>query len=289
MFVSSIIVLFGRGRPFILHPGNVRMKEMIVGLKTTYQNASKDAKGKIVASVIKRLRASGGPGKHVRFLRSKSQTRFGPWEVATDDQVKKKVGHILRSKFELRCVPKPPPPQPSAPLPAAMPQALNFVATNLNVPGINPLGPLTPIIPLQAVHPAAAAALIQMTTPVNPILALTSHPGWVTTFAPPPSLVGIPAATLGGIPNAALGAAIQHPFLLQQQPAILLPQQQHPPPPQQLLHHPPPPQLLLHQQAMHPSPEAVQSAAAQLLSTSNGDSVNADNELDAFCEDLFDV
>ena len=269
------------------------MKEIVVGLKEIYQKASRDDKRNIVQTVIERIRASGGDGNQVRFLRSTNRQGFGPWVVATDEEVKKKIGHVLRSKFDLRCVSKPTiaAAAPSSSTPTAAPQLV--ANTNWNAPYMTQhaalVASISPGLSLQTMHPAAAAALLNMTAHMtaqafNPLLRIASLPGLMAANITQQQLqqVVIPGGAFAAVPG--LGQP-SPPQQQQQQP----PQQQQQPPQQQ--QQPPPPQQTSSDEnvasAATSAPEANPPIEPSL--SMNSDNHSTEDEFKFTPEDIFDL
>ena len=130
MAVHPKDILFGRGRPFQSHPGNMRMKRILEPYISVYQSAPRHLKTGITKHVIRVLR-QGGTGKegcsaqkttgvpgllqrsdktppernHItRFLKQKPQNDNGDsskklqWVEASEAEIFSKVSHCLRKK-----------------------------------------------------------------------------------------------------------------------------------------------------------------------------------------------
>lgn len=85
---SSKDVLFGRGRPFQEHPGNVRFSLIIDSLQPRYEVARRSEKTVIAEEVVKKMKSRGG-----RFLRRLD----GCWEEVSDIMAREKVSQAFRS------------------------------------------------------------------------------------------------------------------------------------------------------------------------------------------------
>mmetsp|Transcript_42937 Transcript_42937/g.103908 ORF Transcript_42937/g.103908 Transcript_42937/m.103908 type:complete len:289 (-) Transcript_42937:542-1408(-) len=85
-------VLFGRGKPFQDHPGNLRLHSIVNVYKPNYTQARRHEKTAIAEDVVKIIK---NDGKHVgRFLKQVD----GKWEAVTDIDARAKVSHALRGK-----------------------------------------------------------------------------------------------------------------------------------------------------------------------------------------------
>jgi hypothetical protein len=86
-------VLFGRGRPFINHNGNIRMRNIVEGYKERYEKAGKHEKTVITEEVLNVIKAGGG-----RFLRVKQKSTKNQvsWMEVSAKEAHMKVGHRLR-------------------------------------------------------------------------------------------------------------------------------------------------------------------------------------------------
>ncbi|KAL3903706.1 MAG: hypothetical protein SGILL_010345 [Bacillariaceae sp.] len=88
-------VLLGRGRPIMIHKGNVAMREL-VGLNLSRFNAAtqKHERTNIIEEVVQSIKAAGG-----RFLREDPNMN-GFWASVDDKAARQKVGIYFR---DLRC------------------------------------------------------------------------------------------------------------------------------------------------------------------------------------------
>jgi hypothetical protein len=93
----SIDIIFGRGRPFQDHPGNVRMNNIIRQYKSTYQKVGMHEKKTVTETVVSAVISNdhGLFGK-VRFLKQKKAGIYEPWYEASSVEIWKKVNHSLR-------------------------------------------------------------------------------------------------------------------------------------------------------------------------------------------------
>ena len=81
-------VLFGRGRPYQEHPGNVRFSLVIESLKPRYESLKRAEKTRLAEDLVKKMKARG-----MRFLRQSN----GYWEDADDSAAREKVSQGFRS------------------------------------------------------------------------------------------------------------------------------------------------------------------------------------------------
>ncbi|KAL3936225.1 MAG: hypothetical protein SGBAC_008409 [Bacillariaceae sp.] len=85
-------VLFGRGKPFQDHPGNLRLHSIVNVYKANYTQARRHEKTSIAEDVVKIIK---NDGKHAgRFLKQVD----GKWEAVSDMDARAKVSHALRGK-----------------------------------------------------------------------------------------------------------------------------------------------------------------------------------------------
>jgi hypothetical protein len=87
-------VIFGRGRPFIDHPGNDRMRKIVEAYKARYEAAEKQDKTLITKEVVQIIKNSGE--EKGRFLKQQSKGNDAPWFEVSTKEAHKKVGHRLR-------------------------------------------------------------------------------------------------------------------------------------------------------------------------------------------------
>jgi len=88
-------VLFGRGKPFQDHPGNLRLHSVVNVYKPNYSQARRHEKTAIAEDVVKLIKSDR---KQVgRFLKQVD----GRWEVVSDVEARAKVSHALRGKSRI--------------------------------------------------------------------------------------------------------------------------------------------------------------------------------------------
>ena len=93
-------VLLGRGRPFIDHKGNIRMREIVEGYKERYEMAGKHEKTAITKEVVHMIKTVGVL-KTARFLKQDPATL--DWIEVSEKEAHMKVGHRLREdRFKLK-------------------------------------------------------------------------------------------------------------------------------------------------------------------------------------------
>eukprot|EP00934_Nitzschia_sp_Nitz4_P006286 Nitzschia sp. Nitz4//scaffold99_size76975//4803//6306//NITZ4_005564-RA/size76975-snap-gene-0.4-mRNA-1//-1//CDS//3329560814//6276//frame0 len=85
---TSNDILFGRGRPFQQHPGNLRFSLVIESLKPQYEELKRNEKTTMAENVVKQLKDGGS-----RFLRQGE----GCWEEVDDAVAREKVSQAFRS------------------------------------------------------------------------------------------------------------------------------------------------------------------------------------------------
>ena len=87
-------VLFGRGKPYQMHPGNLRLHSVVKSHKDRYTNARRHEKLAIATEVVNLIK-NGGP-KPARFLKLAPGGSY--WVEQTTKRATEKVGHALRGK-----------------------------------------------------------------------------------------------------------------------------------------------------------------------------------------------
>ena len=83
-------VLFGRGKPFQVHPGNVRLHQLVDERKHVYTMSRRDDKTMIATSIVDLIKREGG-----RFLRQYKNDKK-KWMEVDDLVARNKVSHALR-------------------------------------------------------------------------------------------------------------------------------------------------------------------------------------------------
>lgn len=85
---TSKDVLFGRGRPFQEHPGNIRLSLIVESLQERYEQLSRNDKTVLAEDVVNKMKAQG-----TRFLRQQN----GYWETVKESMAREKVSQGFRS------------------------------------------------------------------------------------------------------------------------------------------------------------------------------------------------
>lgn len=113
-------VLFGRGKPFQDHPGNLRLHSIVNTYKPNYAKARRHEKTVIAEDVVKLIQ---NDGKHIgRFLKQVD----GKWVIVSDVEARAKVSHALRGKTRVE------PPKSKIAINKAQLQATNLGMDHLN-------------------------------------------------------------------------------------------------------------------------------------------------------------
>lgn len=86
-------VLFGRGKPFREHLGNIMLYDMIDDKLGYYENASTKQKTEAITEMVDAVKAAGG-----RFLK---QDDFGCWMVVDAKMAKEKVSNTFRTRLRI--------------------------------------------------------------------------------------------------------------------------------------------------------------------------------------------
>ena len=84
-------VLFGRGKPYQVHKGNVRLAEMIEERQDIYHNTNKKGKTQLSQDIVELIESQGG-----RFLK-KNDSNPDMWEVVSWMLKRDKVAHGFRT------------------------------------------------------------------------------------------------------------------------------------------------------------------------------------------------
>ncbi|KAG7350478.1 hypothetical protein IV203_009838 [Nitzschia inconspicua] len=90
-------VLFGRGRPYQSHPGNVNLHRLVALHKDRYERSRRFDKLAIADQIVYEIKFGGGksPGRFLRRVEGKDY-----WEEAPDDVSREKVAHALRGQIK---------------------------------------------------------------------------------------------------------------------------------------------------------------------------------------------
>ena len=91
-------VLFGRGRPYQAHSGNVRLHKIVDRHKYRYSQSRRFDKLAIVDQIVYEVKSKGDGGDAGRFLKRSDNGEH--WEEVTDDVAREKVAHALRGKIK---------------------------------------------------------------------------------------------------------------------------------------------------------------------------------------------
>lgn len=98
-------VLFGRGKPFREHFGNLRLHNLLEEKLDEYNSSTIKEKTKLIADIVDTIHAEGG-----RFLK---QDR-GPWFQVDEKQAREKVSHGFRTRMKIAISSKGAPRGPSS-------------------------------------------------------------------------------------------------------------------------------------------------------------------------------
>jgi hypothetical protein len=86
-------VLFGRGGKTNHHPGNKRLREIVISYRSIYRQAKKVDKPKVAKLIVGALRAATPPSRFLRLNETTNQ-----WEDVGDRRASEKVSQTLREK-----------------------------------------------------------------------------------------------------------------------------------------------------------------------------------------------
>lgn len=92
LFPSRKDVLFGKGRRFQNHPGNMNLKHRVDDMLASYESLDKPGKTEFADRIVRTLKAEG-----VHFL---SQDN-GVWMETTDDIARSKVAQMFRNRRKI--------------------------------------------------------------------------------------------------------------------------------------------------------------------------------------------
>jgi hypothetical protein len=82
-------VLFGRGKSFQNHPGNIWCRQLVESNLSRYENASKREKTTLASQILQMIQ-----GKSGRFLKYDN----GGWLVVEASAARDKISHMFRSR-----------------------------------------------------------------------------------------------------------------------------------------------------------------------------------------------
>jgi hypothetical protein len=91
---ARLDVLFGRGKPYQSHFGNVRLHKFVKRQKERYTTARRHEKLTIATEVVRSLKFAGQ--EPARFLKRSTEGDY--WVEVSDFVARQKVGHALRGK-----------------------------------------------------------------------------------------------------------------------------------------------------------------------------------------------
>lgn len=86
-------VLFGRGGKTNHHPGNIRLRQIVLAYRSIYRQAKKVDKPKVAKLIVGALRAATPPSRFLRLNDTNNQ-----WEDVGDRRAAEKVSQTLREK-----------------------------------------------------------------------------------------------------------------------------------------------------------------------------------------------
>lgn len=86
-------VLFGRGKPYQGHPGNIRLHKIVDVYRSRYTRARRYDKFAIAEDIVRNIQA---PPEFGRFLKRAEGEDY--WEKVSDPVAREKVSHALRGK-----------------------------------------------------------------------------------------------------------------------------------------------------------------------------------------------
>jgi len=90
---TSKDILFGRGKPFQQHAGNLRLSMMLESLQERYETLPRHEKTTLAEDVVRGFQANGS-----RFLRRATNDLDGVlWEEVKDSEAREKVSQLFRS------------------------------------------------------------------------------------------------------------------------------------------------------------------------------------------------
>ena len=90
-------VLYGRGKGFMYHSGNLRLQELVQENFERFEDSRIESKKQVSWSVVRKVQAEGG-----RFLKFDSEREV--WTVVSDDNARKKVSHAMRDLRQRRLI-----------------------------------------------------------------------------------------------------------------------------------------------------------------------------------------
>jgi hypothetical protein len=91
---TSFDVLFGRGKPYQGHPGNIRLHKVVEVYRTRYSQVRRHIKTEIAEEIVQFIKSGGN--KAGRFLKRADGDET--WEEVSDTVAREKVSHALRGK-----------------------------------------------------------------------------------------------------------------------------------------------------------------------------------------------
>ena len=95
-FPRTLDVVLGRGRPYQVYPGNIRLAAFIDQQRAKYQTLDRLNKTHLSLEIVRMIKNSGG-----RFLK-RCDDDSGKWWEVPDDVAREKIGHGFRTKTRRR-------------------------------------------------------------------------------------------------------------------------------------------------------------------------------------------
>lgn len=93
---SQFDVLFGRGKPYQGHAGNIRLHKIVDLYKPRYTQARRHEKTEIAEEIVQFIKTPTTNNKHGRFLKRVENEEA--WVEVSDSVARDKVSHALRGK-----------------------------------------------------------------------------------------------------------------------------------------------------------------------------------------------
>jgi hypothetical protein len=196
-------VLFGRGRPYQSHPGNLNLHRLVAIHKSIYERSRRFDKLAIADQIVFEINSGRGATAPGRFLRRVERGDY--WEEAPHEICREKVAHALRGHIKQAKLANKTPKERTAPRESSSTSTVTL-PVRMQMP--------TDARRVKSTQCSATSLTQHYHAPTNP------QPGGLAEFLPPPSALRVLN------PTSSLAASIR---MLQQpqqwqQPTCMLPQ-----------------------------------------------------------------
>mmetsp|Transcript_31805 Transcript_31805/g.53149 ORF Transcript_31805/g.53149 Transcript_31805/m.53149 type:complete len:295 (+) Transcript_31805:341-1225(+) len=94
--ITNNDVLFGRGKPYQGHAGNIRLHQIVNLYRPRYSGARRHEKTEMAEEIVQIIKTGGGSHLPGRFLKKLDGDEHDAWVEVSDIVAREKVSHALR-------------------------------------------------------------------------------------------------------------------------------------------------------------------------------------------------